>query len=208
MNMRAPTIYVNIFSWEAATQFPIATQTARGGANAMGLGKTVMTIALILARQGREYIKKKKKESDLKPFRKVKGSTLIICPMALLGQRKDELETHSKPDSISVSVFFGGDRSSDPRVIAEPNVILTTYSVLTAASYKNEKLAISIFLIDWYRVVLDEAHTIKSSKTLGAQAAFKLSSYCMWCLTGTPLQNKLEDLYNLLCFLHVEPWCN
>ncbi|XP_071929108.1 DNA repair protein RAD5B-like isoform X3 [Coffea arabica] len=62
--------------------------------------------------------------------------------------------------------------------------------------------------VDWYRVVLDEAHTIKSSKTLGAQAAFKLSSYCMWCLTGTPLQNKLEDLYNLLCFLHVEPWCN
>ncbi|CDP19585.1 unnamed protein product [Coffea canephora] len=60
--------------------------------------------------------------------------------------------------------------------------------------------------VDWYRVVLDEAHTIKSSKTLGAQAAFKLSSYCMWCLTGTPLQNKLEDLYNLLCFLHVEPW--
>ena len=46
---------------------------------------------------------------------------------------QDELETHSKPDSISVSVFFGGDRSSDPRVIAEPNVILTTYSVLTAA---------------------------------------------------------------------------
>ncbi|CDP09997.1 unnamed protein product [Coffea canephora] len=60
--------------------------------------------------------------------------------------------------------------------------------------------------VDWYRVVLDEAHTIKSSKTLGAQAAFKLSSYCRWCLIGTPLQNKLEDLYNLLCFLHVEPW--
>lgn len=42
--------------------------------------------------------------------------------------------------------------------------------------------------IEWYRVVLDEAHTIKASKTQGAQAAFALSSHCRWCLTGTPLQ--------------------
>lgn len=70
----------------------------------MGLGKTVMTIALILARRGRgtpedlqlitdnvgdtEYIKKKKKESDHKVIKKAKGGTLIICPMALLGQWK------------------------------------------------------------------------------------------------------------------------
>ncbi|XP_071940584.1 DNA repair protein RAD5B-like isoform X2 [Coffea arabica] len=222
---RASAIYVNIFSGEATTQLPTATQMARGGilADAMGLGKTVMTIALILARRGRgtpedqesiaksegdtEYIKKKKKESDHKVIRKVKGGTLIICPMALLGQWKDELETHSKPDSISISVFYGGDRSSDHRVIAEPDVILTTYGVLTAA-YKNDGENSIFHRVDWYRVVLDEAHTIKSSKTLGAQAAFKLSSYCRWCLTGTPLQNKLEDLYSLLCFLHVEPWCN
>lgn len=61
--------------------------------------------------------------------------------------------------------------------------------------------------IDWYRVVLNEAYTIKSSRTQGAQAAFALSSYCQWCLFGTPPQNNLEDLY-LLCFLQVEPWCN
>lgn len=42
--------------------------------------------------------------------------------------------------------------------------------------------------VEWYRVVLDEAHTIKSSKTLSAQAAFALPSHCRWCLTGTPLQ--------------------
>ncbi|XP_027166712.1 uncharacterized protein LOC113766755 [Coffea eugenioides] len=120
---------------------------------------------------------------------------------------QDKLETHSKPDSISISVFIGGDRSSDPRVIAEPDMILTTYGVLTAACTNDGENSI-FYRVDWYRVVLDEARTIKSSKTLGAQAAFKLSSYCRWCLTGTPLQNKLEDLYNLLCFLHVEPWCN
>lgn len=61
--------------------------------------------------------------------------------------------------------------------------------------YSNASLVVlqdrenSIFhKVDWYRVVLDEAHTIKSWKTLGAQAAFTLSAHCRWCLTGTPLQ--------------------
>ncbi|CDP06786.1 unnamed protein product [Coffea canephora] len=234
MNMRAPTIYVNIFSWEAATQFPIATQTARGGANAMGLGKTVMTIALILARQGRGTLRiknqlpkvrviqstsrKRKRNLISNLLEKITKFSEFVCILNRhkdilssslnknLLNEQDELETHSKPDSISVSVFFGGDRGSDPRVIAEHDVILTTYDVLTAAC-KNDGENSIFHRVDWYRVVLDEAHTIESSKTLGAQAAYKLSSYCRRCLTGTPLQNKLEDLYNLLCFLHVEPWC-
>ncbi|PKI44139.1 hypothetical protein CRG98_035483 [Punica granatum] len=153
---RAPSIYVNIFSGEATTQFPTAMQMARGGilADAMGLGKTDMTIALILSRPGRGS-----SEYQRAGPRRGKGSTLIICPMALLSQWKDGQE----------SIFHR---------------------------------------VEWYRVVLDEAHTIKSSKTQVAQAAFTLLSHCRWCLTGTPLQNNLEDLYSLLCFLHVEPWCN
>ncbi|XP_049395327.1 DNA repair protein RAD5B-like [Solanum stenotomum] len=217
-------IYVNIFSGEATTEFPTASNAARGGilADAMGLGKTVMTISLILASLGRgspdqeivledtdetECVTKRITYTDTEVSKKAKGGTLIVCPMALLGQWKDELEAHSKPGSVSVFVHYGGDRSNDPRVIAEQDVVLTTYGVLSA-TYKanNEK---SIFHnVDWYRVVLDEAHTIKSWKTLGAQAAFTLSAHCRWCLTGTPLQNNLEDLYSLLCFLHVEPWCN
>lgn len=50
--------------------------------------------------------------------------------------RQDELEAHSKPDSITVFVHYGGDRTKNPKVIAEPDVVLTTYGVLTAA-YKN-----------------------------------------------------------------------
>ncbi|KAG8370367.1 hypothetical protein BUALT_Bualt14G0109700 [Buddleja alternifolia] len=220
---RAPAIYVNIFSGEATTTLPTATQMARGGilADAMGLGKTVMTIALILARKGRgslddqqvviesqastENVKNRQRTSET--LRKPRGGTLIVCPMALLGQWKDELETHSKPDSISVFVHYGGDRTNNPKVIADSDVVLTTYGVLSSA-YKTD-LNNSIFhQVDWHRVVLDEAHTIKSSRTQCAQATFALSSYCRWCLTGTPLQNNLEDLYSLLCFLHVEPWCN
>ncbi|KAK3024880.1 hypothetical protein RJ639_044017 [Escallonia herrerae] len=204
-NRRASARYVNNFSGEAMTQFPAATQMARGGilADAMGLGKTVMTIALILARTGRgspededsnsedevdtQYSKKERRNSETKVPSKVRGGTLIVCPMALLSQWNDELETHSKPGSVSVCVHYGGVRSNDPKVIAEPDIVLTTYGVLTAA-YKSDGEYSIFHKVDWYRVVLDEAHTIKSSRTQGAQAAFKLSSHCRWCLTGTPLQ--------------------
>nr|GEW34931.1 putative SWI/SNF-related matrix-associated actin-dependent regulator of chromatin subfamily A member 3-like 3 [Tanacetum cinerariifolium] len=208
---RATAIYVNIFSGEATTKFPKATQMAKGGilADAMGLGKTVMTISLILARPGKgtAEIENGNKNESVKASQRPRGGTLIVCPMALLSQWKDELETHSEPNSISVFVHYGGERSTDPRVIAEPTVVLTTYGVLSA-SYKSHSENSIFQKVDWYRVVLDEAHTIKASKSQCAQAAFALSSYCRWCLSGTPLQNNLEDLYSLLCFLHVEPWCN
>ncbi|OMO95524.1 SNF2-related protein [Corchorus olitorius] len=221
---RASSIYVNVFSGEATVHFPSAREMARGGilADAMGLGKTVMTIALILSRRGRgnpdsdkpdslkaDYGRStnKKKDAYANTPRKTKGGTLIICPMALLSQWKDELETHSKPESISIFVHYGGEKTNDPRVISEYDVVLTTYGVLTSA-YKSDAENSIFHRVDWYRVVLDEAHTIKASKTIGARAAFALSAHCRWCLTGTPLQNSLEDLYSLLCFLHVEPWCN
>nr|GMD84570.1 protein RST1 isoform X1 [Ipomoea batatas] len=127
--------------------------------------------------------------------------------MALLGQWMDELEAHSKPDSISVFVHYGGDISNDPRVIAEPDVVLTTYGLLTAA-YKADGGSSIFHKVDWHRIVLDEAHTIKSWRTMSARAAFTLSVHCRWSLTGTPLQNNVQDLYSLMCFLHVEPWCN
>ncbi|URD77863.1 hypothetical protein MUK42_05395 [Musa troglodytarum] len=136
---------------------------------------------------------------------------------------QDELENHSKPGSLSVFVYYGGDRINDLKVISEQDVVLTTYGVLGSA-YKsvciisvllfqlffvqslsfsfrsiNERPyplsnqdpeKISIFHeIDWYRVVLDEAHSIKSSKTIVAQSAYALNAYSRWCLTGTPLQN-------------------
>uniref|UniRef100_A0ACD5ZUR4 Uncharacterized protein n=1 Tax=Avena sativa TaxID=4498 RepID=A0ACD5ZUR4_AVESA len=214
---RAPAVYINVFSGEATTKFPSLSRTTRGGilADAMGLGKTVMTIALILSDPRGEhtnYI-----ERDTMPVRgrdtrtrtltpSIRGGTLIVCPMALLGQWKDELEAHSAPEALSVCVYYGGNRNSDLRLMAEHSVVLTTYGVLQAAHKADGR---SVFhMIDWYRIVLDEAHTIKSPKTKAAQAAYLLFSQCRWCLTGTPLQNNLEDLYSLLCFLHVEPWCN
>ncbi|KAK7344595.1 hypothetical protein VNO77_14384 [Canavalia gladiata] len=214
------TIYVNIFTGEATKKFPKATQTARGGilADAMGLGKTVMTIALILSNPARGKLENRVVESgnynistnrrkNVNTLYKVEGGTLIVCPMALLGQWKDELEAHSKSGSISIFVHYGGGRTNDPELVSEHDVVLTTYGVLSAA-YKSDGENSIYHRVQWYRVVLDEAHNIKAHISQIAQAAFTLSSHSRWCLTGTPLQNSLEDLFSLLRFLHVEPWCN
>ena len=59
---------------------------------------------------------------------------------------------------------------------------------------------------EWFRVVLDEAHYIKDPSTMMSKAASELAAERRLCLTGTPIQNKIEDLYALLRFLHLEPF--
>jgi DNA repair protein RAD16 len=60
--------------------------------------------------------------------------------------------------------------------------------------------------IKWFRIVLDEAHRIKSRTTSTSRAAFALAAEHKWCLTGTPLQNRVGDLYSLLRFMRIVPF--
>ncbi|KZS95776.1 hypothetical protein SISNIDRAFT_494062 [Sistotremastrum niveocremeum HHB9708] len=60
-------------------------------------------------------------------------------------------------------------------------------------------------MIHWFRVVLDEAHSIKETSTVGSRASCDLIADRRLCLTGTPVQNKLDDVYALIKFLRIEP---
>ena len=60
--------------------------------------------------------------------------------------------------------------------------------------------------INWHRIVLDEAHAIKDRRCSTAQAVFALYAQCRWCLTGTPLQNRVGELYSLVQFMRMDPY--
>ncbi|KAA1474425.1 hypothetical protein DENSPDRAFT_882790 [Dentipellis sp. KUC8613] len=63
----------------------------------------------------------------------------------------------------------------------------------------------ALFKVKWWRIVLDEAHNIRNRNTKASQACCALEGKYRWCLTGTPLQNSVEDIYALLKFLRVRP---
>ncbi|MCO5557473.1 hypothetical protein L7F22_011038 [Adiantum nelumboides] len=234
---RIDAVYINTFSGDATVHFPSALQMARGGilADAMGLGKTVMTISLLLTNHGKggchhqtnstiadsEVIRVVPSEAGkpdsffataqmrarLKKTLRKGGGTLIVCPMTLLGQWKSELEMHTKPGTLTIYTHYGAARTRESRALVDFDVVLTTYGVLSS-EFVNTEGDGALHGIHWHRVVLDEAHTIKASKGQSAQAAFNLTADHRWCLTGTPIQNQLEDVFSLLHFLRVEPWSN
>ena len=59
----------------------------------------------------------------------------------------------------------------------------------------------------WKRVILDEAHGIKNTQTLVSMACCQIIAERRWCVTGTPIQNSIQDVYGYLKFLKHEPWC-
>ena len=62
--------------------------------------------------------------------------------------------------------------------------------------------------VRWRRVVLDEAHNIKDKASSTAKAAFALDARFRWCLSGTPLQNRVGELYSLIRFLRAYPFAH
>ncbi|MEH7387134.1 DEAD/DEAH box helicase [Bacillus sp. JJ1521] len=148
-------------------------------ADDMGLGKTIQMIAYFLS----------VKESGAKP-------ALIICPTSVLGNWQKELEKFG-PD-LRVHLHYGSNRLKGEEFVegvSSADIVLTSYGL----SHLDEE---EISAYDWGTVCLDEAQNIKNAQTKQSRAIRKLRGDHNIALTGTPMENRLTELWSIFDFIN------
>lgn len=214
------SFYLNPYSGELSLQFPKAMDECKGGilADEMGLGKTIEILSLIhTAKLERESEDRDESLSAamMSTATNQCHTTLVVAPLTLIQQWQSEAENASKEGTLKVLLYYGTEKALDlvslctgPNARQAPDLIITSYGVVL--SEYNKFLAqgktVGLFGVDFYRLVLDEAHIIKNRQAKTSKACYSLRASRRWALTGTPIVNKLEDLFSLVHYLGVEPW--
>jgi SNF2 family DNA or RNA helicase len=150
-------------------------------ADDMGLGKSIQAIALLL----HERVQTPKG-----------GPTLLVCPTSVMGNWQRELARFAP--SLRVLLHQGTERARGEQLAkaaALHDVVITSYQLLTRDRE-------SLTALDWRLAILDEAQNIKNSDTRQAQAARALRAAARIALTGTPVENRLSELWSLMAFLN------
>ncbi len=145
-------------------------------ADDMGLGKTVQALSLLL---------KTKDEFGSAP-------TLVVAPTSVLANWEREIEKFTP--GLSCVVWHGQDRHEKVEQLAGVDVVLTSYSLIRRDVEELKK-------VKWRSVVLDEAQNIKNADSATAQACKSIEADTRLALTGTPLENRLTELWSLFDFL-------
>ena len=226
--------YVNLYSGEVTLDFPVQEQHCLGGilADEMGLGKTIEMFSLIhtnksevaLAASGSAVTsvnhlpRLPQSSSSVEP---APCTTLVVAPMSLLAQWESEAVKSSAPGTMKTLVYYGSDKQANLQTLCSasnaasaPNVIITSYGIVLsefnqiAAAGGDRGSHGGLFSVEFFRIILDEAHTIKNRQAKTSKACYELKAKHRWVLTGTPIVNRLEDLFSLVRFLKVEPWSN
>jgi SWI/SNF-related matrix-associated actin-dependent regulator of chromatin subfamily A3 len=172
----------------------------RGGilADEMGLGKTLQVLSLIF--------------DDIVRNPAARKPTLIVVPMAVLSvwerQVLDHVAVDKLPAELNVIRFHGAGRTKFKQAdLQAAMIVVTTYDIVRSTFNKQSGKATGpLFAVDWRRVVLDEAHAIKNRNSVSCKSVCLLKTERRWCLTGTPIQNNLKDLFSLTQFLRVHPF--
>jgi len=146
-------------------------------ADDMGLGKTAQTIAHIVIEHAEGRLDR---------------PGLIVVPTSLVSNWTAELAKFAP--GLKVAVLHGLDRHERRNELAGTDVVITTYTVLTRDIEAMKKL-------HWHLVVLDEAQIIKSPDAKVTKAVCQLDTRHRLCLSGTPIENNLQELWSEFAFL-------
>ena len=151
-------------------------------ADDMGLGKTIQLIALLL----------REREDGTPP-----GPTLLVVPMSLVGNWQREIEKFGP--SLDAMIHHGTERLSGKEFVTEVakhDIVISTYALI----YRDLE---HVGAVDWHRVVLDEAQNIKNPAAKQTVALRSLRAVHRIAMTGTPVENRLSELWSIMDFLNV-----
>lgn len=151
-------------------------------ADDMGLGKTVVVLAVLEARR----LERERANQAAVP-------SLVVVPRSVLFNWQQEAARFAP--RMRVLDFSGAGRTDRQHQIHESDLILVTYGTL-------RRDAVALAEVEFDYVVLDEAQTIKNASTAGAKAARLLRGEHRLALSGTPVENRLADLWSLFEFLN------
>ncbi|KAK3988560.1 putative SWI/SNF-related matrix-associated actin-dependent regulator of chromatin subfamily A member 3-like 1 [Cladorrhinum sp. PSN332] len=199
-------------------------------ADMMGLGKTLSVLSLVTKtldaaeawsqlepvqpraperRPTQSHEIPKPQALELSRVQRNAKATLLVCPLSTITNWEEQLKQHIRPGSISYYIYHGANRIKDVDQLARFDLVITTYGSITSElnfRLKKKKGVYPLEEIAWFRIVLDEAHTIREQSTLAFKSICRLQASRRWAVTGTPVQNKLEDLAALLAFLRLKPF--
>lgn len=150
-------------------------------ADDMGLGKTIQTLALFSRDQ----------EQGL-----LESPVLVVCPTSVVSNWHKEAERFTP--NLRVLIHQGPDRLRDKKFAAEleqTDLVVTSYSLL-------RRDAGMLQSVEWHAVVLDEAQNIKNPAAQQSKLAYGLSTNFRMALTGTPVENRLAELWSIMRFLN------
>ncbi|KAF2457228.1 SNF2 family N-terminal domain-containing protein [Lineolata rhizophorae] len=168
----------------------------------MGMGKTIQAVSLIMS----DY--------------PAKNPTLVVVPPVALMQWSNEIGEYTD-GKLKVLVYHSTNTKTKKMTVKELkkfDVIMVSYNSLESLHRKETKgwsrgedlvkEMSPLHAIHFHRLILDEAHSIKQRTTGVAKACFALKGTYKWCLSGTPVQNRIGEFFSLIRFLGIRPFAD